>query len=183
MSSSYAPHATLATMTTEDLRSDLDRLADARLDYEALAPRVVAGEPWPLAAAFGTEPEASWGPREVLAHVAEMLPFWLGELERVVDGDGTAAVPFGRIADDASRIGLIARDRSLPLRVLFGRIDAGLGAWLDRLPRLTDADRAKVGLHPRLGEMPVAAMAERFVIGHAQEHVVQLGSILAAGGH
>jgi hypothetical protein len=170
-------------MTTEDLRTELDRLADARLDYEVLAGRVAAGEPWPLATAFGTEPEASWGPREVLAHVAEMLPFWLGELERVVDGDGTAAVPFGRIADDASRIGLIARDRSLPLRVLFGRIDAGLGAWLDRLPRLTDADRAKVGLHPRLGEMPVGAVAERFVIGHAQEHVVQLGSILAARDH
>jgi hypothetical protein len=170
-------------MTTEDLRTELDRLADARLDYEVLAGRVAAGEPWPLATAFGTEPEASWGPREVLAHVAEMLPFWLGELERVVDGDGTAAVPFGRIADDASRIGLIARDRSLPLRVLFARIDAGLGAWLDRLPRLTDADRASVGLHPRLGEMPVGAMAERFVIGHAQEHVVQLGSILDAAGH
>ena len=169
-------------MTTSDLRTDLDRLADARADYEALATRVAAGEPWPLAAAFGTEPEASWGPREGLSHVAEMLPFWLGELERVVDGDGETAVPFGRVADDASRIGLIARDRSLPLRVLFGRIDAGLGAWLDRLPRLTDADRAKVGLHPRLGEMPVAGMADRFVIGHAEEHVVQLGSILDAAG-
>ncbi|HEV2870053.1 MAG TPA: DinB family protein [Actinomycetota bacterium] len=133
-----------------------------------------------------TDPDPDSGERwdrgQVLAHVAEMLPFWLGELERVVDGDGESAVPFGRIADDASRIGLIARDRSLPLRVLFARIDAGLSAWLDRLPRLTDSDRAKVGLHPRLGEMPVAGIADRFVIGHAEEHVVQLGSILAAAG-
>ena len=169
-------------MTTSDLRTDLDRLADARAAYAALASRVAAGEPWPLATAFGTEPEASWGPREVLSHVAEMLPFWLGELERVVDGDGVKAVPFGRVSEDASRIGLIARDRSLPLRVLFGRIDAGLSAWLDRLPKLTDADRANVGLHPRLGEMPVVGIAGRFVIGHAEEHVVQLGSILAAAG-
>ena len=169
-------------MTTSDRRTDLDRLADARAAYAALAGRVAAGEPWPLAVAFGTEPEASWGPREVLSHVAEMLPFWLGELERVVDGDGSSPVPFGRIADDASRIGLIARDRSLPLRVLFARIDAGLGAWLDRLPTLTDTDRAKVGLHPRLGEMPVGGIADRFVIGHGEEHVVQLGSILAAAG-
>jgi hypothetical protein len=169
-------------MTTSDLRTDLDRLADARAAYAALAGRVAAGDPWPLAVAFGTEPEASWGPREVLSHVAEMLPFWLGELERVVDGDGGSPVPFGRIADDASRIGLIARDRSLPLRVLFARIDAGLRAWLDRLPTLTDTDRAKVGLHPRLGEMPVGGIAQRFVIGHGEEHVVQLGSILGAAG-
>lgn len=169
-------------MTTSDLRTDLDRLADARAAYAALAGRVAAGDPWPLAVAFGTEPEASWGPREVLSHVAEMLPFWLGELERVVDGDGGSPVPFGRIADDASRIGLIARDRSLPLRVLFARIDAGLGAWLDRLPTLTDTDRAKVGLHPRLGEMPVGGIAERFVIVHGEEHVAQLGSILGAAG-
>lgn len=161
-------------------RSELDRLADARGAYTALAARVAAGEPWPLAAAFGTEPEASWGPREVLAHVAEMLPFWLGELERVLEGDGSAPVPFGRVADDASRIGLIARDRSLPLRVLFARIDDGLRSWLDRLPTLTDADRAKVGVHPRLGEMPVGHIAERFVLGHGEEHVAQLEGILAA---
>jgi len=35
---------------------------------------VTAGEPWPLAEDYGTGPEASWGPREVLAHVEEMLP-------------------------------------------------------------------------------------------------------------
>ena len=64
---------------------------------------------------IGTGPEASWGPREVLAHVEEMLPFWLGEMERVIDGDGSAAVPFGRTADDAIRLGIIDRDRSLPL--------------------------------------------------------------------
>jgi hypothetical protein len=170
-------------MTTADLPSDLDRLADTRGAYAALRHRVAAGEPWPLAEHFGTEPEASWGPRELLAHVAEMLPFWLGELERVVDGDGEAPVPFGRVADDASRIGLIERDRSLPVRVLFARIDAGLGAWLERLPTLTATDAARIGLHPRLGEMPVGGIAERFVIGHGEEHVAQLDGILAAAGH
>ena len=46
-------------MTTADLPSDLDRLADARAAYAALADRVAAGEPWPLAEHFGTEPEAN----------------------------------------------------------------------------------------------------------------------------
>jgi hypothetical protein len=115
----------------------------------------------------------------VLAHVEEMLPFWLGEMERVVDGDGTAPVPFGRIADDPIRIGLIDRDRSLPLRVLFARIDAGLRAWEQRLPTLTETEAGRLGTHPRLGEMPASAILERFVTGHAEDHIAQLSDILA----
>lgn len=179
MAKSYAPHATLATMTTGRDTSELDRLADARAAYAALAPRVIAGEPWPLAEAFGTEPEASWGPREVLAHIAEMLPFWLGELERIVDGPPPGPTPFGRVADDPSRIGLIARDRTLPLRVLFARVDAGILEWSHRLATLTAAERARVGRHPRLGEVPVDRMLERFVLAHAEDHIAQLETILA----
>jgi hypothetical protein len=164
------------------MTDDVERIAAARRAYAELAPRVMAGEPWPLADDYGNGPEASWGPREVLAHVEEMLPFWLGEMERVIDGDGTTPVPFGRTADDPVRIGLIARDRSLPLRVLFGRIDAGLRAWQERTPSLTDVESARVGAHPRLGEMPASAMLERFVIGHAEDHIAQLGAILTARG-
>ncbi|MEA2612107.1 MAG: hypothetical protein QOI52_66, partial [Chloroflexota bacterium] len=152
MAPSYAGRATLATMPTEQ-----ERVAATRAAYAGLQPRIAAGEPWPLATEYGTEPEASWGPREVLAHVAEMLPFWLGELERVVDGvAGGGTTPFGRSADDPIRIGSLVRDRTLPLRVLFARIDGGLRAWEDRLASLTDDERARPGRHPRLGELPAA---------------------------
>lgn len=160
--------------------NELDRVRTLRDAYAGLRAPVAAGEPWPLATRFGTEPEASWGPRELLAHVAEMLSFWLGELERVVDGPSGGPVPqFGRVASDAVRIGLIERDRTLPLRVLFGRIDDGFRAWSDRLGSLTDDDRAHVGRHPTLGEFAATAILDRFVLGHAEEHVTQLEAILA----
>ena len=164
------------------MTNELDRLRLAHADYAGMHSRVAAGEPWPLATAFGTEPEAAWGPREVLAHVAEMLPFWLGEMERVIDGDGGSAVPFGRVTEDAVRIGLIARDRTLPLRVLFGRVDTGLRDWAERLGTLTDDERTRMGVHPRLGEMAAAGVLERFVLGHAEDHVAQLEEILANAG-
>jgi hypothetical protein len=163
------------------MTSELDRLTAARRSFADLAPRVVAGEPWPLATAFGTEPEASWGPREVLAHVAEMLPFWLGELERVVNGS-PEPVPFGRLQDDALRIGHVGRDRELPIPLLSARIDAGLRDWEQRLPTLTTEQREKRGLHPRMGEVPAARILERHVLEHTEEHIAQLGSILAAAG-
>jgi hypothetical protein len=180
VASSYAALATLATMT-DARRSDTERLAAARSGYRALEPRVAAGEPWPLATAFGTEPESSWGPREVLAHVVEMLPFWLGEVERILAG-GPEPVPFGRTQDDAMRIGLIERERTLPIATLFDRVDDGLRAWEDRLTDLTEADRERLGRHVRLGDMPMADIPVRFAIGHAEDHIAQLESILTTAG-
>jgi hypothetical protein len=159
---------------------DLDRIADAQGTYAALRRRIAAREPWPLAADFGTGPEASWGPREVLAHVAEMLPFWLGELERVVDG-APGPTTFGRVADDPLRLGIIERDRSLPLRLLFSRVDDGLRDCAVRLTTLTDEERTAIGRHHRLGDIPAQAILERLALEHAEDHIAQLESILAAG--
>ena len=175
MAPSYAAHATLAAMINE-----MERVTAARRGYAELEPRVIAGGPWQLAEDYGNGPEASWGPGEILAHVAEMLPFWLGEMERVIDGGGSDPVPFGRSADDPVRIGILGRDRSLPLRVLFARVDAGYDAWADRLSTLTDAERSRSGVHPRLGDMDASAIVERFVLGHGEEHIAQLTELLAA---
>jgi hypothetical protein len=94
----------------------LGRMREARDAFEVLGAVVAAGEPWPLADRFGAEPEAAWGPPEVLAHVDEMLPFWLGEMERIVAG-APEPVPFGRVATDPVRSAVIGRDRTLPSRV------------------------------------------------------------------
>jgi hypothetical protein len=81
----------------------LERLRGARDAFHELRPAVIAGEPWPLARQFGTEPEARWGASEVLAHVAEMLPFWLGEVERILAAS-TGPAPFGRLITKELRI-------------------------------------------------------------------------------
>ncbi len=165
----------------EPTRDPSARLSAARAAFGRLRPRAAAGEPWPLAEHFGSEPEASWGPREVLAHTAEMLPYWLGEYERLVDGgrgpgDG---VRFGRLSTDVLRVGILERDRSLPLRELFDRIDDGIARWERRLAGGPAAEGSAVGIHPRLGEMTADALRDRFVIDHLDEHVAQLEDLLA----
>src|SRR5262245_47901674 len=147
----------------------------------ALRGRLEAGSPWPLAELYGTEAEAHWGPPELLAHLDEMLPFWLGEVEKIIDGGG-AEVPFGRIADDTIRIGVIGRDRSVPLRELFARLQAD-GARVGRRMRvLSDAEAARPGAHPTRGTFSVAELFERFVTSHMEDHVNQLRDILAERG-
>ena len=164
------------------LRAEADRLEAAAAAILGLAPRVESGGDWPLAADYGTGPEASWGPREVLAHVEEYLPYWLGEIERVLAGDPAAAVPFGRIAEDPVRIGVIGRDRTMPFRELFARIESDAPRVAARLRQLSEAEASRVGLHPRRGEMTVRDMLEPFLVGHTEGHVTQLQEILDAAG-
>ena len=60
-----------------------------------------------MAARRALRPRArgAWGPPEMLAHVAEMLPYWLGEVERILDGPtGAGPVRAGR-RPNAVRIG------------------------------------------------------------------------------
>jgi hypothetical protein len=160
------------------------RLAAIRDAFTALRPRVIAAGPWALAEDFGTGPEASWGPREVLAHVAEALPFWQGEMERVIEaGRGTGdGQPFGRVAGDAMRIGILERDRTLPLGELFDRIDGGIARWLARIPTVTAEEATARGLHPRDGEVPATWIRDRYVVIHVEEHVTQLEELLAGDG-
>ncbi len=156
------------------------RLRAAAASLDALRADVDAGAPWPLSDRFGVEPEATWGPPETLAHVAEMVTFWTGELERILAG-ADEPVPFGRVASNPLRIGVIERDRSLPARELFGRIEAGVDRLARRLAALTPADAARRGVHPTVGELPVPAMIDRFVVSHLEEHADQLRASLGTG--
>jgi hypothetical protein len=160
------------------LSDQADRLERATADLLALRGEVQAST-WPLAERYGTEPEASWGPPEVLAHIQEYLRYWLGEIERVVAAPGPEAVPFGRIADDPVRIGVIGRDRTVPLGELFARIESDGRRVAARLRELSDDEANRRGIHPTRGEMTVRDQLEPFLVGHTEGHVAQLRETLA----
>jgi hypothetical protein len=156
------------------------RLEASRAALIVLRQDVERREPWPLSQVYGAEPESNWGPKEVLAHVAEMVPYWLDQIEVVLTAPADG-VPFGRVATDPKRIDRIGRDRTLPAGELFDRIDRAM-ADAARLQRRLDADaKGRRGTHPRLGEMTIDAMVERFIVGHLEEHVRQLEENLTRG--
>jgi hypothetical protein len=158
-----------------------DRIAAGAQALVSHGTAIEAREPWPLSPAYGAEPESDWGPKEVLAHVAEMIPYWLGEIEKIVGG-GDGAVPFGRVITDTNRIERIGRDRQLPAADLLARIEQSAAEAALRLRELDDVAARRVGLHPRLGELTVDAIAERFIAAHLADHDSQLRSILDARG-
>ncbi|HUP54740.1 MAG TPA: hypothetical protein VM408_04470 [Methylomirabilota bacterium] len=155
------------------------RIHDAGSAIQALRGPLLAGEPWPLSDTWGTEPEADWGPPELLGHVDEMLPYWIDELEDVLAGDPTAAIPFGRIASDASRLARIDADRHRPIGDLLRDIAGGVEQASAFADRLSAEDEQRLGVHPSRGDITVRDAIERFLAAHLEDHVEQLGSILA----
>jgi hypothetical protein len=165
-----------------DLNRSIERLRAAAASMTATRAAIEAGRPWPLhVVEHDAGPESTWGPTEVLAHVAEMLGFWLGEIERIIDG-APEPVPFGRTATNRLRVLTIERDRTLPPRELLDRVQAAAERYARRSTTLGASELARRGLHPTLGEMTVAEILERFVVSHAEGHVAQLAETLGAPG-
>lgn len=162
-----------------ELADRLERAAEAMVE---MGPAIAAGEPWPLADMVGPGPESSWGPREVLAHVAEMLPYWMGEIELILDaGDGAEPHGFGRLEEDDARVAIISRDRNFPARELLGRVEAEARRIARRYRALGDADAEMLGRHVTRGDLPVRDIAERLMVVHMENHVAQLRETLGSG--
>jgi hypothetical protein len=159
-----------------------ERIRQAGRDIADLRAPLEAGEPWPLSGDFGTGPEASWGPPEVLAHVEEMLVYWTEQLGVILAGDPASPTPFGRVATDPNRLARIGADRTLGTGELLDRVAAGIETASSRATTLTPAEASRVGLHPIRGEVTVAAAIERFLVTHLEEHVAQLREIIASPG-
>jgi len=146
----------------------------------ALGPTIAATPPLTDESRFGPDEDA-WGPRELLAHAAEAVSFWHGEIERVLAADPDSPIPaFGRGPDDAARVAIIARDHGLPAGVLLDRLRREGAAVAARIARLTPGELARVGRHPAWGEMPVGAIVERTLAAHLEGHAEQLGRLLGS---
>jgi hypothetical protein len=120
-----------------------------------------------------------WVGREVLAHVDEMLPFWLGEIERVLVGR-VEPVPFGRLPTDLVRTLTVDRDRTLPIQELYARLDNSLERVLRRLLELDERQVSRRGLHKQQGEMTVKQIVDVMLAQHIEEHCKQLAAALDA---
>ena len=151
----------------EGLRARLDA-AEVRLAQQA-----ALGLP-----AGTTDPEAETGERweagQVWAHVAEFVPYWHDELERVIGQYDGEPVPFGRVKSDAGRVAAIEAGRSEnPERQMERISDA-----IERLQRFLDglglAEWSAEGRHQTRGVMDTEHIVEHFLVRHIEEHAEQL---------
>jgi hypothetical protein len=159
-----------------NLHPQIERLRQARDRIVRLRGRVEMSEPAPE----DLPRSRGWVARETLAHIDELLPYWLGEIERVLAG-AKEPVPFGRTSNDLLRLLTVDRDRTLPVGELYVRLDIGLDRVVRRLLEFDDRQCGRQGLHPVRGEMTVSQIVEVMLVSHIEEHCDQLTASLVPG--
>lgn len=128
----------------------------------------------PPAALYIQPASGGWTLMEDLAHVAEMLGYWSGEIGRFQRQPGAS---FGRVASNPERMRYIeshAHDSPEQITVL---LDQGYAAALALLRRLQPADLEISGQHVKFGEQTVRQALQEWLIDHLNEHVKQLKEI------
>lgn len=115
-----------------------------------------------------------WDAGQVWAHVAEFGPYWLGELDHVLDAEEPDPVPFGRTKVDPVRVAAIESGRHVDPAVQLATARRAIDGLRARLSELTDADWARRGQHSTLGTMSIDDQLQHFHVGHYEEHADQL---------
>jgi threonine dehydratase len=128
------------------------------------------------------DPGASerWEAGQVWAHLAEFPAYWLDQIRGILAaraGGAPGPVPFGRMKTDASRTDPIERERRTAPAKLLRRVTSQLADLSATLSTLPDDGWSANGAHPTLGEMGLAAIVDRFVLGHLEEHADQLDGL------
>lgn len=116
-----------------------------------------------------------WDRYNVLGHMAEILPYWIGELT-VAMSEGA---PIGRPAGSAERQAGIDGGRAVGEAKLREQVDAGMADLVRFLDRLRPGDLDRTITMRSRGEQPVRWAVENLLVGHVEEHC---GQLTALGG-
>ncbi len=150
----------------QDLRRRVGECARRLDELQPLGP----GEPGAPDPATGER----WDRFHVLGHVGEMLPFWTGEMRRLLEGAGEV----GRDDDGyIRREAAIASAAEADEAELLHAARSGTAGLVALLDDLSESDLSRVALRrSREGEREstLGDQLEQALVGHLEEHVAQL---------
>ena len=154
------------TPTIDGLIERLER-AEKRLAAHAAAPPDGLTDPDPRTG-------EQWDAGQAWAHLAEFVPYWRGQVERVLEPGAIRPVSFGRVVTDPGRLAAIEGGRHEPPAEQMARLRDALADLRRYLGTLSPDDLAVEGTHPTLGAMAVGTIVERFLCAHLEDHADQL---------
>jgi len=148
------------------------RVEAVRREYAAL-PRDGWGEPGPEDEQTGER----WDRGNVLGHVAEMLPYWTGQVRAVLDGSGDMGRDSVGMAQ--RRMG-IDSGREAGEDGLLTRVDEGMAGLEALLADMSDADLdrpLRYRASDSLRDVDLRYAVEHILVGHLEDHLGQLRTL------
>ncbi|HLZ81375.1 MAG TPA: DinB family protein [Ktedonobacteraceae bacterium] len=119
--------------------------------------------------------EDEWSIMQNLAHIVEFMPYWAGEIEKLVTAPGQN---FGRTAQNEGRLRAISEHGRDRLEQVKAALPASYTRLEEVLGNLQDSDLELTGHHYKFGEKSLEWFIEDFVTGHLKSHVDQIKTCL-----
>lgn len=111
-------------------------------------------------------PDGEWTVAQNLVHVVEFVPYWAGQLHRVVAHPGQ---PFGRTHEDPERIAWVDEHAGDALDAILAALPRAADEACRLLCSIPDGAWGTTGRHRR-GEMTLGDIAEFFLVDHLEDH-------------
>ncbi len=112
-----------------------------------------------------------WTIMQNLAHIVEFMPYWAGEIEKLLTEPDCE---FGRTHEDVGRLQGISEHEMDSLSSIKAALPGSYARLDGVLARLNDSDLELTGKHVRYGEKPLDWLIEEFVTNHLSGHVEQI---------
>ncbi len=112
-----------------------------------------------------------WTIMQNLAHVVEFMPYWAGEIEKLVAEPGST---FGRTHEDVGRLQGISEHEMDSLSRIKAALPGSYAKLDEVLGKLKDSDLDLTGKHVRYGEKTIEWLIEHLITDHLNGHVEQI---------
>jgi hypothetical protein len=154
------------------------RAANFRTRVEAVGSRL-GGLARPLDGLTEADPRTGerWEALQVWGHITEFVPYWIEQIEEVIEQWRGEPVPFGRTSADPGRLEGIESGKVIDLDTHRHWLEVQLADLDGFLTALTPDSFQCEGFHSRLGPMSLERMIEEFLVGHLEEHADQLAGL------
>ncbi len=119
--------------------------------------------------------EHEWTIMQNLAHIVEFLPYWAGEVEKVLAEPGCT---FGRTHENAGRLQGISEHEMDSLSKIKAALPESYARLDEVFGKLHDSNLELTGKHVRYGDKTIGWLIEDLIVDHLKGHIEQIKSSL-----